>query len=165
MLVRGSVAGERARAVSVVGGVLGVAALYLWDDLLLAAPIAGATRLWGPWAAFVIFSVVYGLGSFALALLAIRAYERFSAGEQSRLATWLAHQSEKSRSAWGRRFLTSGKAVGFVVASFMLGGILTTWFIRYAGRSHGIVWVAAASSAIFAVTFTAFYAGIAYAIL
>jgi len=149
---------------AVVAATVSFVVLYLWDDVLLAAPVVALTKLAGPWVAFGVFSIVYALGSFVLALLAVRAYERRSAGQPSRFAGWLTRQTERSRKTWARRVLASGKAIGFVVSSFALGGILTTWLIRYGGRRRGIERVAALSSLIFGATFAAMYTGIAQAV-
>lgn len=138
-----------------------VVILYIWDDALLAAPIIAVTGVAGPWVAFATFSVVYGLASYGLALLAVRAYDRRAAGRPSRLADWLNRQGDKRRTVLAKRFLDSGKVVGFVISSFALGGIITTWLIRYSGRREGIERIAALSCAIFGVTFVGMYAGLA----
>jgi hypothetical protein len=151
-------------ALPAFAGALATAALYVWDDLLFAAPIVAVTAAAGPWIAFAVFSCVYALGSFALAMLAVRAYEHLSGGEPSRMARWLERSAGGRRSRLARRLLATGKLVGFVVCSFLLGGILTTWLIRYSGRNRAIVAVAGWSSAIFGVTFTAFYVGVGAAL-
>ena len=156
--------GLRRRWLVVASG-LSVVALYLWDDALLSAPLIALTATAGPLPAFLIGATVYGGASFLLALLAVRAYDRWSQGRPSRLARWLERQADGRRGAWGRRLLTSGAWLGFVVSSFLLGGIVTTWFVRYAGRREGIRQVAAASSIIFGVTFAGFYTGLAAAVL
>lgn len=152
-------------ALPALAGALAVAALYVWDDVLFAAPVVAVTATVGPWVAMAVFSVVYGLGSFVLALLAVRAYERWSGGEPSRLASWLESRTRGRRSRLAHRLVDSGKVLGFVASSFLLGGIVTTWLIRYSGRSRGIVAVAAASSAVFAVSFTGWYVAVAFGVL
>jgi len=149
---------------SAIAAALAVVVLYIWDDALLAAPIIAVTGLTGPWVALATFSVLYGVASYGLALLAVRAYDRRAEGRPSGLADWLARQGEKRRTAWASRFLESGKVIGFVVSSFALGGIVTTWLIRYSGRRDGIERIAAVSCAIFGITFTAMYTGLAHAI-
>jgi hypothetical protein len=143
---------------------LSVVALYIWDDVLFAGPIVAVTALTGPWVAFVLFAALYSAGSFVLALLAIRAYDRWSRGEPNRLAQWLAQQRDRRRARWSRRLLESSKLLAFVLASFVLGGVLTTFFIRYSGRREGIERIAALSCVIFGITFTAVYTGLAAAI-
>lgn len=141
-----------------------VVVLYVWDDALFAAPVIAVTGLAGPLTAFGIFAVLYSVGSYILAVLAVRAYDRRAAGRSSRLADWLAGHGQGRRTAWGRRLLDSGKVVGFIASSFALGGIITTWLIRYGGRREGIERIAAMSSLIFGITFTAMYTGVAQAL-
>jgi hypothetical protein len=140
-------------------GVLVALALYLWDDILWAAPIAAAEHLVGASATFALFTLAYGLGSYAVAMLGVRAYDR-RATRPSRLAVALARSGEARQARFGHRLLRAGGAAGFVLSSFALGGILTTWFIRYSGVREGIGRMAALSSAIFAVTFVGFYTGL-----
>lgn len=161
----GSAAGGRRggalrAAAGLVGGVFVFVAVYLWDDLLLAAPILWMSQVLGEWTAFVFFSVLYGLASYVLAMLAVRAYDRATEGRPSRLARWVEKQSQSKRGAIGARLLATGRAIAFVASSFLIGGLLTTWFIRYSGKREGIERVGALSCAIFGVTFTGFYSGI-----
>lgn len=150
--------------VAAIVTVLSVVVLYVWDDFLFAGPIVAVTAIAGPWIAFVLFSVLYSAGSFVLAILGIRAYDRWSRGEPSRLAEWLAKQRERRRARWTHQLLESSRLLGFVLASFVLGGVLTTFFIRYSGRTDGIERIAALSCVIFGITFTAVYTGAASAI-
>lgn len=152
--------GVRGR-LAVVAGVLGVVALYVWDDLLLAAPVVAVAGWLGPWASFVIFTAVYGAGSFVLAMIAVRSYERYSSGEPSALARFIEAQTTGRRGRIARRLVEGGKVVGFVVSSIVLGGIATTWLIRYAGRTDRIAAIGAASCAVFGVGFAGTYAGVA----
>jgi hypothetical protein len=147
-----------------LAAVVSVVILYIWDDALLAAPVVAVTGLAGPWTAFGIFTIFYSVGSYILAILAVRAYDHRAAGQSSRLADWLAGHGQGRRTAWGRRLLDSGKVVGFIGSSFALGAIITTWLIRYGGRREGIERIAAMSSLIFGVTFTGMYTGIAQAL-
>jgi hypothetical protein len=152
----------------VLGAVVGVGvllALWLSNDVVLAAPIGAVTKLAGAWFAFVLFAAVYSIGSFLLALLALRAYERYTRGEPSRLATWLDRQASSPRARWARPLAQGGRVIGFVVGSVVVGGVLMTWFLRYSGRRQGLVGAAALSSTIFGVTFTATYAGIFHFVL
>jgi len=152
---------EKAGLVAAVLGVLGVILVYIWDDLIFAAPVIATAGWLGAWPSFLIFSVLYGSGSFLLAMAAVKAYEKWSHGESSRLANWLDHQSHSRRGVWASRLMAGGKVLGFVASSFVLGAIATTWLIRYAGRRENLAGVAAVSSAIFGVTFVGSYAGIA----
>ncbi|GEM_PF-2340078 len=150
---------------AVVASAALAAALYVWDDLLLAAPIVALASVWGALTAWAVFATVYGAVSFVLALWAVRAYDRLSGGEPGRLARWLSAQSDGRRGQWGRRLVTGGQAIGFVLASFLLGGIVTTWLTRVLRPDRPPVLTAAASCAIFGVTFAAQYAGIAALVL
>jgi hypothetical protein len=167
LLVTDHPAGRAGRRVTLPGlaAMVSVVILYIWDDVLLATPVVAATGLAGPLAAFGIFTILYSIGSYVLAVLAVRAYDRRAIGRSSRLADWLTQQGEKPRTAWARRLLDSGKVVGFIASSFALGGIITTWLIRYGGRREGIERIAALSSLVFGITFTAMYTGIAHALL
>lgn len=149
---------------STVAGALTVVALYIWDDVLLAGPIVAVTAMAGSVVAFPLFASVYALVSFVLAMAGVRAYERLTQGSPSRFAQWLTRQREARRAAWAQRLLDSGKVVGFVAASFLLGGVVTTFLIRYGGRREGIERIAGLSSVIFALTFTAVYTGLAHAV-
>ena len=146
---------------AVVFAVVGVVFVYVWDDLILAAPIVAVAGWKGPWLAFFVFSTLYGLGSFVIAMIAVRGYESHSDGRESALAKFIQNQMTGRRGRLTRRLVDSGKLVGFVISSIALGAIVTTWLIRYAGRSSGIAKVAASSSLIFGVSFVAGYAGIA----
>jgi hypothetical protein len=147
-----------AAAVAVVGA-SGAVVLYIWDDLLWAAPIAALVHLVGAFVAFAIFAALYGAGSYVIAMWGVRAYER-RATRPSRMAGWVAHAGDARRGRWGERLLRTGRAAGFLFSSFALGGILTTWLLRYAGVECGIARLAALSSAVFALTFVGFYTGL-----
>jgi hypothetical protein len=151
---------RRRSTLTAIGGALSIVAVYLWDDALFAAPIIAATSWLGAVPAFLILSVVYSLASLVLALLAVRVYDRRTGNEPSRFARWLEHQGESRRSSWVKRLLLSGKIVGFVLSSFLIGGIVTTFLIRYSGRTDRITTLAVLSSVIFGVTFVGFYSGI-----
>jgi hypothetical protein len=153
------------RILAGVAGLGVVVILWISSDLILAAPIGAVTEVAGSWFAFVLFSAVYSIASFLLALLALRAYERFSKGESSRLAMWLDRQASSPRARWARPLAQGGRVVGFVVGSVAVGGVLMTWFLRYSGRREGLVGAAALSSTIFGITFTATYAGIFHFLL
>jgi hypothetical protein len=165
-LMSRAVAGGPRSITAVFSGIaagVSVAVLYIWDDVLLAGPIVAVTGLAGPITAFALFASVYALASFVLAMAGVRAYERWTRGAPSRFARWLTRQREARRATWARRLLDSGKVAGFVASSFLLGGIMTTFLIRYGGRRDGIERIALLSSVIFGVTFTAAYAGLGQA--
>ena len=158
--ITASAASGNVTAAALAGvGACGVVVLYVWDDLLWAAPIGALVHLVGAFVAFAIFAALYGAGSYVIAMWGVRAYER-RAQEPSRLAGWVARAGEARRGRWGERLLRAGGKVGFLVSSFALGGVLTTWLLRYAGVDRGIARVAALSSLVFALTFVGFYAGL-----
>ena len=142
------------------GAVVSVILLYVWDDALFAAPIVAGTSWLGAWTAFVVFGLLYGVVSFVLAMAAVRAYDRRSAGRENRLAQWVEKQSRSQRAGWIGNLLTSGKIVGFVLSSFLIGGIVTTFIIRLSGRQKHLTGLAAVSSAIFSLTFVGLYSGV-----
>ncbi|MCU1455254.1 MAG: hypothetical protein JWN46_3400 [Acidimicrobiales bacterium] len=148
------------RRAGIAGATLGVIVVYLWDDLLFAAPVLAATRWWGPGVAFVVLAPAYFGGSVALALLAVRAYDRSTTGTPSRMARWLERQALGRRGRVGGSLMGAASVLGFVVGSVMLGGVLTTWMVRFSGRRGSMVPVALLSSAIFAVGFVGTYSGI-----
>ena len=150
---------------AVVGGAAGAAALYVWDDLLLAAPLVAVASVWGPLLTWIVFSIGYALASFALSLAAVSVFDRVGTGRPGKMARWLQAQTEGRRGRWGRRLISGGQIVGFVLASFLLGGIVTTWLTRILRPDRPAVPTALASSAIFGLTFCAQYAGIAALVL
>ncbi|KAA0233188.1 MAG: hypothetical protein EDR02_14785 [Actinobacteria bacterium] len=154
---------EVGRFQAVLIGVAGVGvavALYVWDDVFFAAPIGAASGLWNPWAAFLVFASVYALGSFLIAVVGVRAIDRVVGDEPTRLQQWLESSHVKRRRKIGDRFLETGKVVGFVISSIVLGGILTTLIVRMSGRRDRMLAIAAASCLIFGIGFAATYAGV-----
>jgi len=140
-----------------LAGVASVIAIYFWDDALLAAPIIATDQMWGALPAFAIFSVLYALGSLLIAMWVVRLYDREASPQGNRLSRWVEAQSARRRSRWGERLVHAGTATAFVASSIVIGGILTTWFLRASGRRQGIRRLAAVSCAIFGVTFAASY--------
>jgi len=153
--------------------------LYVWDDAIFASPVVAATRWWGPVTAFATLSITYAIGSWLVAMLGVRTFDRSvgtrpggvdpadgsTAHGSSRLVRWIDHQAAGRRGPWGSRLVASGELVGFVLASFLLGGIVTTWLVRLSGRRQRIALVAVASSTLFAISFVGFYSGVARLLL
>lgn len=150
----------RRRALSYTAGGLAAVALFIWDETLLVAPVLAVTNWIGAGPAFLCLAPLYFLVSFGGALLAVRAYERASAGEPSAIERWLRRQSETSTGRSGQRLMRTTSTVGFVAASVILGGVLTTWLIRVGGRREGLTQVAAISSVLFAVGVVGLYSGV-----
>ncbi len=140
-------------------GAVAAVALFIWDETLLVAPVLACTKLMGAGLAFLFLAPIYFLVSFGGALLAVRAYERASAGEPSGLERWLRRQAESSTGRSGQRLMRTTSGIGFVAASVILGGILTTWLVRVGGRRDGLTPLAAVSSLLFAVGFVGLYSG------
>jgi hypothetical protein len=144
-----------------LGVVAGLVVYTIWDEALLSAPVVATTGWLGAWPAFVLFAALYGTGGFVISLLVVRAYARRLGAEESRLERWVEKEAADGRQRWARRLLLRSGWVGFAVASFALGPIVTTWLLYAAGRHRSrVVGVALASSAIFGVTFVAPYCGI-----
>lgn len=148
---------ETRRALAGVVGAISVVAIYLWDDALLAAPIIAADQMFGMVPAFLFFSLLYTFGSLVVALWVVRVYDRESSPDGNAVSRWVERQGQRRRGTWGARLLQAGTMVAFVASSFIVGGILTTWFIRLGGRREGIERLALLSCLIFGVTFTAWY--------
>jgi hypothetical protein len=141
--------------------VVGLVVYTIWDEALLSTPVVASVGWLGAWPTFVAFSVLYGTGGFVLSLLVVRAYAKRLGGRTSRLERWVEREADDGRQRWARGLLLRSGWVGFAVASFALGPIVTTWLLYAAGRLRDrVVAVALASSAIFGVTFTAPYCGL-----
>jgi hypothetical protein len=138
----------------------GVAALYIWDDLLLAAPVIAVTTMIGPLKTWLVFAAIYAVLSLLVATLAVRAYDRFGSGRPSRLASWLEVQTQHSRSVWVQRLVSGTGALGFIFSSVVLGGIVTTWLLRYSGITRKLKTLSVLSCAIFGLGFAGQYAGV-----
>jgi len=152
------------RGLALVAGALAAVAIYLWDDLLFAAPVVGLARVLGTGLGFVVGSALYFAGSTVISLLALRAYDRASP-RAGRLSAFVERHSHAPGRRWVANLTTGGSIVGFVLSSVVLGGIVTTLLLRHAGMRIRIEAVAITSSAIFAVTFVGFYSGISRATL
>lgn len=152
---------DRTRAGSITIGIAAVVAA-VWGEVLIAAPIVAVSRSAGPATAFGVFAVAYTAIGWVLAVAALAAHRRLSTGgsaRPSRLAARLGGDGGR-RARFGARALRAGRVSGFVLASVTVGGAVTTWLLLQRGRTDGILGLAAASSAIFAVVWVAVYAGL-----
>lgn len=156
-------AGRRRGLRAIAAAATGVA-LYLWDDALLAAPVIALTRSWGAARAFATATPLYFAGSATVTLVLLHALGSSDA-PPPRLSRWIERQSERRGRTWVRRAAIGGGIVGFVLSSFVLGGIITTLILRQAGVRTRVEVIALTSSAIFALTFVGFYSGISRALL
>lgn len=147
------------KGAKVAGAGVGAVVLYLWDDVIFAAPIIAAARAAGTLPAFVMCGVVYFAVSTAVALLAVRAYDKAGPG-QGRLTRWAARQLDAPGRSWAARLSRTGSWFGFAVASVVLGGIVTTLLVRHMGVRARLGTTAMASSALFAIGFVGMYSGL-----
>ncbi|MDQ3146352.1 MAG: hypothetical protein M3R01_05385 [Actinomycetota bacterium] len=143
-------------------GLVAALVLYtIWDEALLSAPVVASARWFGVWPTFAAFSLLYGSAGFALSLLVVHAYARRMSGRPGRLELRAQRDAATTRHRWARQLLQRGGWLGFCLASFALGPMVTTWFLYATGRVRSQVrLVALASSAVFAVTFVAPYCGV-----
>ncbi len=139
--------------------VLVAVALYLWDDALLAAPIVASAHAWGPLQAFLVATPVYFAGSTAITLVLLRALGR-PRSPSTRVTEWVERQAERPGRRWVGRVAVGGGVLGFVLSSFVLGGIVTTLLVRHAGVRVRIETVAVVASAFFAISFVGVYSGV-----
>lgn len=145
-----------------LGFIVGTSAIYLiWDESILAAPVVAASAWLGMWLAFASFSLLYGVAGFVLTQLLVRSYRRRLGTDKSRLQCWVAAKSDSRFRRWARGLLLNSGSIGFCMSSFALGPLATTWLAVSSGKVRGeSTRVAAASSAIFAVTFVTPYCGL-----
>lgn len=141
-------------------GLIGFVLIYIWDDAIFAAPILASVKVMGALPTFLVFSIGLGLVNFVGGLLAVRAYDHMQSGQPSRLERWLNRQTASTRGQRAQQLLNGGKLLGFVASSFLLGGVVTTWIVRYSGRRERIHVVAFASATIFAISFVGVYSGV-----
>jgi hypothetical protein len=135
---------------------------YLIDGAVFGTPVVAATKVWGPWPAFLLFSVVYTAAGAALAVFAVHLQRRRQArlgAPDGRVARWLDSAADDRRSLAFRGLVRGGSIVGFLVASLMLGGALTMWFWSAAGRKGPVVLLSVLSSSIIAVWYAAVFSG------
>jgi hypothetical protein len=139
--------------------------LLVWlSDMVFAPPIVALAIWLGFWKAFLLSALLYGVGSYAFALLAVRAVDRLLRGEPSRFAAFLARHRQSFRGRQAQRLLVPGGLVGLTLSSVLVGGIVTSALWYYAGARSHVRAVAAYSSLVFALSFAAFYAGNAAAL-
>lgn len=129
----------------------------IWDEVLFAAPVLFATAKFGPWLTLAVVVPAYWVIGSGLSLLVVAPAARGQPGWLARVVQTLTERTESSRF---RRHLLTGSVLGFFLASWILGGILTSYILAITGlRLQLRRWVIAAN-AIWAVTFTAQYAGV-----
>ncbi len=143
-------------AAGIVAGKL----FLIWlSDIVFAPPIIGLALWLGFWKALVISAAVYAAGSYALALVAVRAIDRVLKGEPSWLATFLSKERQSFRGRQAEKLLVPGGIAGITISSVLVGGVVTTGLCYYGGARSRIHAIAAYSSLVFALSFAGFYAG------
>jgi len=141
--------------------VAGIAVSILWDEALYSGPVVAASAVLGAWPAFFLFSILYGSGGFLLSRALAKSYQKRLGSTEGRLQRWADHDADSRHGRWIRRQFAQVGWPGFVLASFALGPLATTWLAVSSGRVRGSPnRVAAASSVIFAVTFVGSYCGL-----
>lgn len=129
----------------------------IWDEVLFAAPVLFAAARHGLWVTLAVVVPAYWVIGSGLSMLVVRPAARRQPGWLAGVVQTLTERTEGSRF---RRQMLTGSVLGFVLASWILGGILTSYILAITGlRLRLRTWVVAAN-AIWAVTFTAQYAGV-----
>lgn len=138
-----------------------VAAVVIADlasETIFAAPVLALVGWLGAWPGFVTSVVLYVSGSLVLSFLAVRAYDRYTHGAPSRIARYLAKESESRASKLSRRLIAGGTVLGFVVSTALAGGVVTTWLLCYTGRRQHLLALSVVSCVAWSVLFSAGYA-------
>lgn len=138
---------------------------YLWESIW-AIPIFAFTAFTGPILATLVLVPLYAEVEFWLSMKYVKIHQqRFAKKEHespSRLGTWLEKKAESLDETrlgkWVRRLLKSGKATGFVLASFLAGGLPVTVFLYHKGERQNLRSIARLSCWIFGATFVPIYA-------
>jgi len=138
-----------------------VVALYLWYDFFFGAPVVLVSKWADPWSSWLLFTAVYAIGSLWIAKMFIIGQV---SAPISRMALWVVSQLDKLNDSThgnlGKRLLKFGGATGFFLSSWFAGGILTTYLLEKSGYEGDMLKASAASCVVFAVMFSAQYAGI-----
>lgn len=144
--------------------VAGVVVAAIWDEVVFAAaPIYFTTRIGGI-AAFFVLTPTYAIFGTAVAVALfgrVRGRHVRSTRAQAFVARWAA-TTEDSRI---RNRLVAGGVVGFFLASWLLGGILTCFILHSLGLRRRRAALFAAANTIWAVTFVGQYTGLTAIVL
>ncbi len=146
------------RWVKALAGLVAMASAAVWDEVFFAAPVVFSTARMGPWLTLSIVTPVFWVIGTGISLLVVRSR---SDREPSRLVHMVQTMEERTRTSKLRRQLVAGSVIGFVLCSWILGGILTSYILAVTAlRIDMTRWIIVAN-VIWAITFVGQYAGIA----
>jgi len=148
-----------------VVGIFGGIATFFIFALVSAAPIVLLTAAVGGVAAFLVMAPIYGVLSYLIIILIAGVIDRHRGGEPTRSQKWLEAQKEHNTDENGRkkffwRLAETGGFVGFAIACYFLGAIITVLLLNYSVKLENLKRTAAIGSLIFSIGFCATYAGL-----
>jgi hypothetical protein len=145
------------------GSALAVAALvvaYVWDDVLLGAPVAAASKWTNAWLAWLTFAALYSLGSWWLANRYLIGRTRSETRFAILVRGWIDRLQQSSHGLLGGRLVRAGGVAGFALSSWLAGGLVTSYLLVKSGYRGDAFRAAGVSCWIFGALFAAQYAGI-----
>ena len=139
---------------------IGLAVAGIWDEVVFATPAVALTAKFGGWVTFASLVPIYiVIGSLiSVSIIGFKQYKYAKRGRVAMFVSSMADRTEKSRL---RKQLIAGSLVGFFLASWLLGGIITAWLLRQLGLRRNVVSWAVTANVIWAVMFLAQYCGLA----
>lgn len=128
-----------------------------------ASPIVFFTKEFGGAIAFAIWAPIYGFGSYIISVWLCGIYDKRSGDTPSRMAKFVegikeSNMHDDKKGFWWRAAETGG-FLGFALACFFLGAIVTVFLVNYSTQLESLRKTAAVGSLIFAVTFVGLYSG------
>ncbi len=146
------------RAARAFVGFLAVLSAAVWDEVFFAAPVVFSTARLGPWPTLSLVAPAYWVIGTGVSMLVVRSR---SDNEPSRVMHMVQTMEARTRESRLRRQLVAGSVVGFVLSSWILGGILTSYILAVTGLRIDMTRWLVAANVIWAITFVGQYAGIA----
>lgn len=147
-----------------VGEVLAAILGFVIFALVSSIPIDVLTPIIGGMKTFIIMVPLYGFGSYFITIWLVGVVDRRSDGKPSRAANWVETQREHNlkdgKKSFFWRLAETGGFVGFAIASYFLGAIITILLINYSTKIDNLKRLTAVSSLIFSVGFCATYSGL-----
>ena len=137
--------------------------LFLFAETIFGGPIVALSYAIGSFRAFVVAALIYGGVSYWGAVKAVSVYDKYKHGQPSHFANWLESQKDaqlkdgKKSRTW--HMAEAGGWLGFAVACFLLGAIVTVFLVNYSGRVENVKKLSAIASVIFAVSYAGVYSG------